>query len=149
VGHTRPPEHPFTRSEYEVLIADLHDVLPQTVEPLVLGRMEQFLRDVEKRGACFDSGTAADKETAHRLYGLVNVGPPLKCESVSLSTTSRAGPKRSHLRTSSAGRSWPRRAQHGADGGFGQAEVCNLAFRDHILDRACNLLECHIRTDTR
>jgi hypothetical protein len=42
------------------------------------GNMEQFFRDLEKRGTYFGSGTAADKETAHRLYGIVNVGPPLK-----------------------------------------------------------------------
>jgi quercetin dioxygenase-like cupin family protein len=42
------------------------------------GRMEQFFRDLEKRGEYFGSGTAADKETARRLYGIVNVGPPLK-----------------------------------------------------------------------
>ena len=42
------------------------------------GNMEQFFRDLEKRGTYFGSGTDADKETAHRLYGIVNVGPPLK-----------------------------------------------------------------------
>ncbi len=42
------------------------------------GRMEQFFRDLEKRGEYFGTGTAADKETAQRLYGIVNVGPPLK-----------------------------------------------------------------------
>ena len=41
------------------------------------GRMEQFFRDVEKRGQYFGAGTAADKETARREYGIVNVGPPL------------------------------------------------------------------------
>ena len=42
------------------------------------GRMEQFFRDLEKRGEYFGNGTAADRETAHREYGIVNVGPPLK-----------------------------------------------------------------------
>jgi quercetin dioxygenase-like cupin family protein len=42
------------------------------------GRIEQFFRDLEKRGEYFGSGSAEDKETAHRLYGIVNVGPPLK-----------------------------------------------------------------------
>ena len=42
------------------------------------GNIEQFFRDLEKRGTYFGSGTDADKETAHRLYGIVNVGPPLK-----------------------------------------------------------------------
>jgi quercetin dioxygenase-like cupin family protein len=41
------------------------------------GNMERFFRDLEKRGIYFGSGTAADKETARRLYGIVNVGPPL------------------------------------------------------------------------
>ena len=42
------------------------------------GRMEQFFRDLEKRGEYFGNGSAADKEAARRLYGIVNVGPPLK-----------------------------------------------------------------------
>src|SRR5262245_41221867 len=42
------------------------------------GRMEQFFRDLERRGEYFGNGSADDKETAHRLYGIVNVGPPLK-----------------------------------------------------------------------
>lgn len=42
------------------------------------GRMEQFFRDLERRGEYFGNGAPEDKETAHRLYGLVNVGPPLK-----------------------------------------------------------------------
>jgi hypothetical protein len=41
-------------------------------------RIEQFFRDLAKRGQYFGSGTAEDKETARRLYGIVNVGPPLK-----------------------------------------------------------------------
>src|SRR3954467_6945809 len=41
-------------------------------------RIEQFFRDLEKRGEYFGSGTAADKEPARRLYEIVNVGPPLK-----------------------------------------------------------------------
>ena len=41
-------------------------------------RIEQFFRDLEKRGEYFGNGTAADKELVHRLYGIVNVGPPLK-----------------------------------------------------------------------
>lgn len=39
--------------------------------------MEQFFRDLEKRGAYFGSGTAEDKETLRQEYGIVNVGPPL------------------------------------------------------------------------
>ena len=41
-------------------------------------RIEQFFRDLEKRGEYFGNGTPADKELVHRLYGIVNVGPPLK-----------------------------------------------------------------------
>jgi quercetin dioxygenase-like cupin family protein len=41
-------------------------------------RIEQFFRDLEARGKYFGDGTAEDKELAHRLYGIVNVGPPLK-----------------------------------------------------------------------
>lgn len=41
-------------------------------------RIEQFFRDLEKRGEYFGNGTAADKDLVHRLYGIVNVGPPLK-----------------------------------------------------------------------
>lgn len=42
------------------------------------GRMEQFFRDLEKRGQYFGNGTAEEKERARRDYGVVNVGPPLK-----------------------------------------------------------------------
>jgi quercetin dioxygenase-like cupin family protein len=42
------------------------------------GRIEQFFRDLEKRGEYFGNGSPEDKELAHRLYGIVNVGPPLK-----------------------------------------------------------------------
>jgi len=42
------------------------------------GSMERFFRDLEKRGEYFGNGSAQDKETARRLYGIVNVGPPLK-----------------------------------------------------------------------
>jgi quercetin dioxygenase-like cupin family protein len=42
------------------------------------GRMEQFFRDLEKRGEYFGNGTPEDKERARRAYGIVNVGPPLK-----------------------------------------------------------------------
>ncbi len=41
-------------------------------------QIEQFFRDLERRGEYFGNGSAADRETAHRLYGIVNVGPPLK-----------------------------------------------------------------------
>ena len=41
-------------------------------------RIEQFFRDLEKRGEYFGNGSAEDKELVHRLYGIVNVGPPLK-----------------------------------------------------------------------
>jgi uncharacterized cupin superfamily protein len=41
-------------------------------------RIEQFFRDLAKRGQYFGIGSAEDKELAHRLYGIVNVGPPLK-----------------------------------------------------------------------
>ncbi|MCM3879531.1 MAG: cupin domain-containing protein [Vicinamibacterales bacterium] len=41
------------------------------------GRIEQFFRDLEKRGEYFGNGSPEDKELAHRLYGIVNVGPPL------------------------------------------------------------------------
>ena len=40
--------------------------------------IEQFFRDLAKRGEYFGNGTAEEKETARRLYGIVNVGPPLK-----------------------------------------------------------------------
>jgi quercetin dioxygenase-like cupin family protein len=40
--------------------------------------IEQFFRDLEKRGQYFGNGSPEDKELAHRLYGIVNVGPPLK-----------------------------------------------------------------------
>jgi mannose-6-phosphate isomerase-like protein (cupin superfamily) len=42
------------------------------------GRMEQFFRELEKRGTYFGNGTAEDRELARREYGIVNVGPPLK-----------------------------------------------------------------------
>ena len=42
------------------------------------GRIEQFFRDLEKRGEYFGNGSSDDKELVHRLYGIVNVGPPLK-----------------------------------------------------------------------
>ena len=41
------------------------------------GRIEQFFRDLEKRGEYFGNGSPEDRELAHRLYGIVNVGPPL------------------------------------------------------------------------
>ena len=41
-------------------------------------RIEQFFRDLEKRGEYFGNSSPEDKELAHRLYGIVNVGPPLK-----------------------------------------------------------------------
>ena len=41
-------------------------------------RIEQFFRDLEKRGEYFGNGSRADKDLVHRLYGIVNVGPPLK-----------------------------------------------------------------------
>ena len=41
-------------------------------------RIEQFFRDLEKRGEYFGKGSPEDRELAHRLYGIVNVGPPLK-----------------------------------------------------------------------
>jgi mannose-6-phosphate isomerase-like protein (cupin superfamily) len=41
-------------------------------------RIEAFFRDLEKRGQYFGVGSPEDKELAHRLYGVVNVGPPLK-----------------------------------------------------------------------
>ena len=41
-------------------------------------RIEQFFRDLERRGEYFGNGTPADKDLVHRLYGIVNVGPPLK-----------------------------------------------------------------------
>jgi hypothetical protein len=40
--------------------------------------MEQFFRDLEKRGQYFGNGTAQEKERARRDYSVVNVGPPLK-----------------------------------------------------------------------
>jgi mannose-6-phosphate isomerase-like protein (cupin superfamily) len=42
------------------------------------GRLEQFFRELEKRGQYFGVGTPEDKERARREYGIVNVGPPLK-----------------------------------------------------------------------
>jgi quercetin dioxygenase-like cupin family protein len=41
-------------------------------------RIEQFFRDLAKRGDYFGNGSAEDKESARRLYGIVNVGPPLR-----------------------------------------------------------------------
>jgi hypothetical protein len=41
-------------------------------------RIEQFFRELEKRGEYFGNASPEDKELAHRLYGIVNVGPPLK-----------------------------------------------------------------------
>jgi hypothetical protein len=41
------------------------------------GRMEQFFRDLDARGAYFGTGSEADRETARQKYGIVNVGPPL------------------------------------------------------------------------
>jgi quercetin dioxygenase-like cupin family protein len=41
------------------------------------GQMERFFSDLERRGAYFGTGTAQDRETARREYGIVNVGPPL------------------------------------------------------------------------
>jgi hypothetical protein len=41
-------------------------------------RIEQFFRDLEKRGEYFGNGSPQDKELVHRLYGIVNVGPPLR-----------------------------------------------------------------------
>ena len=35
--------------------------------------IEQFFRDLAKRGHTFGNGTAEEKETARRLYGIVNV----------------------------------------------------------------------------
>jgi len=42
------------------------------------GRLEQFFRDLTKRGEYFGNGTQEEKDRAHRDYGIVNVGPPLK-----------------------------------------------------------------------
>jgi quercetin dioxygenase-like cupin family protein len=41
------------------------------------GRVEQFFRDLDARGAYFGSGTNEDREAAKQRYGIVNVGPPL------------------------------------------------------------------------
>lgn len=41
------------------------------------GRMEQFFRDLERRGQYFGNGTPEDREMARQKYGIVNVGPPL------------------------------------------------------------------------
>ena len=41
------------------------------------GEMERFFRNLPKRGTYFGNGTAEDRETARREYGIVNVGPPL------------------------------------------------------------------------
>jgi quercetin dioxygenase-like cupin family protein len=38
-------------------------------------RIEQFFRDLEKRGEYFGNGSPEDKELVHRLSGIVNVGP--------------------------------------------------------------------------
>ena len=35
-------------------------------------------RSTHKRGEYFGNGTADDNELGHRVYGIVNVGPPLK-----------------------------------------------------------------------
>ena len=40
-------------------------------------KMEQFFRDLEKRGRYFGSGTAEDRETLRRKCRIVNVGPPI------------------------------------------------------------------------
>ena len=40
-------------------------------------RIEQFFRDLEKRGHYFGNGTPEEREIARREYGIVNVGPPL------------------------------------------------------------------------
>lgn len=42
------------------------------------GRLEQFFRDLDKRGEYFGNGTPEERERARRDYGIVNVGPPLK-----------------------------------------------------------------------
>jgi len=42
------------------------------------GRLEQFFRDLDKRGEYFGNGTPEEKECARREYGIVNVGPPIK-----------------------------------------------------------------------
>jgi quercetin dioxygenase-like cupin family protein len=41
------------------------------------GHIEQFFRELERRGQYFGNGTPEDKEIARREYGIVNVGPPL------------------------------------------------------------------------
>lgn len=41
------------------------------------GKMEEFFRDLEKRGRYFGNGTPEDKDRARRQYGIENVGPPL------------------------------------------------------------------------
>jgi mannose-6-phosphate isomerase-like protein (cupin superfamily) len=41
------------------------------------GKMEEFFREIEKRGRYFGQGTAEDKERARQYYGIENVGPPL------------------------------------------------------------------------
>ena len=41
------------------------------------GKMEEFFRELEKRGRYFGEGTGADKERARQYYGIENVGPPL------------------------------------------------------------------------
>jgi quercetin dioxygenase-like cupin family protein len=41
------------------------------------GHIEEFFRDLERRGHYFGTGTPEDKEIARQKYGIVNVGPPL------------------------------------------------------------------------
>jgi mannose-6-phosphate isomerase-like protein (cupin superfamily) len=41
------------------------------------GRMEEFFRELEKRGEYFGTGSAADRARARSYYGIENVGPPL------------------------------------------------------------------------
>jgi mannose-6-phosphate isomerase-like protein (cupin superfamily) len=40
-------------------------------------RIEEFFRELARRGEYFGNGTAADKERARQYYGIENVGPPL------------------------------------------------------------------------
>jgi quercetin dioxygenase-like cupin family protein len=42
------------------------------------GRMEEFFRELERRGAYFGNGSADDRERARTVYGIVNTGPPLR-----------------------------------------------------------------------
>ena len=41
------------------------------------GKMEEFFRELEKRGRYFGEGTPEDKKTARQYYGIESVGPPL------------------------------------------------------------------------